>query len=78
LEELRISVAGSTQSPSVSVSKSGLQNRKSEIQHQKMKRSMDKALTLRLGFKMLKKHYGPPALPPTTEPFELILCEKVA
>ena len=39
---------------------------------------MDKPLTLREGVKMLKKHYGPPALPATTEPFELILWENVA
>lgn len=39
---------------------------------------MEKVLTLREAVKMLKKHYGPPALPPTIEPFELILWENVA
>ena len=39
---------------------------------------MDRALTLREVVKKLKKHYGPPAPPPTTEPFELILWENVA
>ena len=35
-------------------------------------------LTLREAVKALKKHYGPPSRPPTTDPFELILWENVA
>ena len=38
---------------------------------------MAKVLSLRKAIRMLKKHYGAPALLPTTEPFELILWENV-
>ena len=39
---------------------------------------MAKVLSLRKAIRMLKKHYGPPALLPTTDPFELVLWENVA
>jgi len=39
---------------------------------------MTKVLSLRKAIRMLKKHYGPPAVLPTTDPFELILWENVA
>jgi|GEM_PF-2205941 Predicted EndoIII-related endonuclease len=35
-------------------------------------------LTLGEAVKRLRKHYGPPERPPTTDPFELILLENVA
>jgi endonuclease III len=35
-------------------------------------------LTLGEAVKLLRKHYGPPAPPPCTDPFELILWENVA
>ena len=35
-------------------------------------------LTLAQAVKQLRKHYGPPERPPTTDPFELILLENVA
>src|SRR4029453_7726859 len=38
---------------------------------------MAKVLSLRKAIRMLKKHYGAPALLPTTDPFELILWENV-
>ena len=38
---------------------------------------MAKGLSLRKAIRMLKKHYGAPALLPTTDPFELILWENV-
>jgi endonuclease III len=38
----------------------------------------DELLTLRQAVELLRKHYGPPALLPTADPFELILWENVA
>ena len=38
---------------------------------------MAKLISLRKAIRILKKHYGPPALLPTTDPFELILWENV-
>jgi endonuclease-3 len=39
---------------------------------------MAKVLSLRKAIRMLKKYYGPPALLPTTDAFELVLWENVA
>ncbi len=38
----------------------------------------DESLTLGDAVKLLRKHYGPPTLLPTADPFELILWENVA
>jgi hypothetical protein len=38
----------------------------------------DAPLDLRSVLRLLKEHYGPPAKPPTTDAFELVLLENVA